>query len=408
MWESPTTAVEWLKSKGFTRTAASVEFAKCQFPRFETEQLGLNEMEGHVRYVALVLQLLNVLRPEIITRPVLADVRLFQGFSTSNLIYLTNNVILPKVKNKSADFLIRQIILIEQELAAPATHSVDSFFRHHRNRTAEILSKRSSLEAVNEFDHEFRSNQENMSKHPRTKLEIEKSDVIAKNLTNDPVVFMGLKAVPEHVMKSILVNGLVPLKYLNNRSIMRKAGTTLTLQNDRQANYLRRRFILDLPRTSAGNLNVYKLLQMANAHKSGPGVTTSGFHSTSGKPGYAAQYSQGSASSSPLRVSYNMCLGIRVTDKSFPLIIQDGIENWNRYHSEKKIVMAFSKESKNWKHDYESEILLGGATPASDFVYIGLAKVTAVLGMGMKIRGKKVKTKKMRHKDLPPMVSLYD
>ncbi len=248
MWESPATAITWLKNKGFTRTAASVEFAKCQFPRFETEQLGLNEMEGHVRYVALVLQLLNVLRPEIITRPVLADVRLFQGFSTSNLIYLTNNVIVPKVKNKSADFLIRQIILIEQELAAPATHSVDSFFKHHRNRTAEILSKRSSLEAVNEFDHEFRSNQDNMSEHPRTKLEIEKADVISKNLTNDPVVFMGLKAVPEHVMKSILVNGLVPLKYLNNRSIMRKAGTTLTLQNDRQANYLRRRFILDLPR----------------------------------------------------------------------------------------------------------------------------------------------------------------
>ncbi len=72
-----------------------------------------------------------------------------------------------------------------------------------------------------------------------------------------------------------------------------------------------------------------------------------------------------------------MGLAIKVTDCSYPLIIQDAIEAWNNGSDSRKVVMSFDKSNDNWKRDYESEILLGGCTPVDDFAYVGLAKVEA-------------------------------
>lgn len=407
MWESPTSAIQWLKSNGFTRTAASVEFANCQFPRFQTSDLSSDAHEGRVRYVALILQVLSVMRPEIITRAPLPDLEQVPIYNCGDIIYLSNNVILPKVKLRNRAYLLAQIRNTETALTTPYNESVAEYFAYHRHRTGEILANQRHSNPVATFKQLFEQNQREMAMHPRTDLTLTMSKIRGQNLNQDPVVFMGLKAVPENVVNSILINGLVPLRYLYDSGVMGKASSSLNMPNDRQANYLRRRFVLDLPRVPQNHLNVYKLLQMANAHKSGPGVTTSGFHSTSGKPDYAVEYSRGSASSSKTKESYNMGLAIRVTEQSYPLIIQDGIELWNKFNSE-KIVMAFSKDDKKWKHDYESEILLGGATPASDFLYIGLAKVKAKpLGNSLlgDISGFKKKSKKRRKKAKEPALT---
>ncbi|MBW3696705.1 hypothetical protein EK599_13455 [Vibrio sp. T187] len=404
MWESPSSAITWLKSNGFTRTAASVEYANCQFPRFQTSDLSTDAHEGRVRYVALVLQILSVMRPEIIIRPPLTDLQPGPLYSCSNIIYLSHNIILPQIKRRSRHYLLTQIQAAETALTSPYNDSVRQYFAYHRRRTGEILANQTAGTPVATFKNLFEANQREMANHPRTNLTITMSQIKGQNLRQDPVVFMGLKAVPENVVNSILINGLVPLRYLYDQEVMNKAKCNLNMPNDRQANYLRRRFALDLPRVPNNNLDVCMLLKMANAHKSGPGVTTSGFHSTSGKPDYAVEYSRGSAGSNINKVSYNMGLAIRVTPESYPLIIQDGIEQWNKYNEE-QIVMSFSKDDKKWKHDYESEILLGGATPASDFLYVGLARVTAkpIVGSFLgDISGgfKKKKRKKSKKKSL--------
>ena len=377
MWETPITAVSWLKKNSFSRTAASVEFANCQFPRFQFSDLGSTEAESHVRYAALILQILASLRPELVTRSIIPDVEQSHLLGCKDIIYLSHNLILPKVKTASFDFLFKQIMALESELVNPHEISIKRYFDNQRRRTAQILSTQSGSRKILEFQRLFEHNQGEMAAHPRTRLTMVQSTIYDYNTDSSPIVFMGLKAVPENVVRAILKNGLIPLRYLNNQRVMNMSSSALRCKNDRQSRYLRRRFVLDLPRTHGNQLDVFRLLQLADAHKMGPGVFTSGFHSTSGKPGYAVQYSRGSANSSIRRASYNMGLAIKVTDCSYPLIIQDAIEAWNNGSDSRKIVMSFNKSNDNWKRDYESEILLGGCTPVDDFAYVGLAKVEA-------------------------------
>ncbi|RSD30270.1 hypothetical protein [Vibrio pectenicida] len=386
MWESPATAISWLKKNNFSRTAASVEFANCPFPRFQVSDLGTTEAESHVRYAALILQILGTIRPELITRPILLDVEQSHLFGNRDIIYLSNNLILPKVKTKPFDFLFKQIMALESELVNPHERSVKRYFDNQRRRTAQILATQHQSREILEFKKLFDDNQNEMAAHPRTHLTRKQSKVYDYNAEGAPIVFMGMKAVPENVVNAILKNGLIPLRYLYNQQVMEMSSNTLRCKNDRQSKYLRRRFVLDLPRTNGNQLDVFQLLQLANAHKSGPGVSTSGFHSTSGKPSYAVEYSRGSASSTTRQASYNMGLAIKITPLTYPLIVQYAIETWNRGGDDRKIVMSYTKSDDNWKHDYESEILLGGCTPASDLVYVGLAKVEAK-AVGMQLGG---------------------
>ncbi|MFY2507469.1 hypothetical protein ACN3E9_04055 [Vibrio pectenicida] len=377
MWESPATAISWLKKNNFSRTAASVEFANCPFPRFQVSDLGTTEAKSHVRYAALILQILGTIRPELITRPILLDVEQSHLFGNRDIIYLSNNLILPKVKTKPFDFLFKQIMALESELVNPHERSVKRYFDNQRRRTAQILATQHQSREILEFQRLFDETQDRVAAHPRTHLTKVQSTVYNYNAEGAPIVFMGMKAVPENVVNAILKNGLIPLRYLKNQQIMDMSSSTLRCKNDRQSKYLRRRFVFDLPRTNRNQLDVYQLLRLANHHKSGPGVTTSGFHSTSGKPDYAVQYSNGSASGTMRQASYNMGLAIKVTPLTYPLIIQDAIETWNESDDDRKVVMSFQKNDPNWKRDYESEILLGGCTPVSDLVYVGLAKVEA-------------------------------
>lgn len=386
MWETPETALSWLKKNNFTRTAASVEFANCPFPQFQVSDLGTTEAESHVRYTALILQVLATMRPELITRPILLDVEQSHLIGCKDIIYLSNNLILPKVITKPFDFLFKQIMILESELVNPHERSVKRYFDNQRRRTAQILSTQNGCREILEFKRLFEDNQREMAAHPRTILTPEQSQVYDYNVEGAPIVFMGMKAVPENVVRAILKNGLIPLRYLYNQQVMEMSSNTLRCKNDRQSKYLRRRFVLDLPRTNGNQLDVFQLLQLANAHKAGPGVATSGFHSTSGKPDYAVEYSRGSAGSSLRQASYNMGLAIKITPQTYPLIIQDAIETWNHQNHDRTIVMSFKKDDANWKHDYESEILLGGCTPASDLVYVGLAKVEA-RPVGMQLGG---------------------
>jgi hypothetical protein len=193
------------------------------------------------------------------------------------------------------------------------------------------------------------------------------------------VVFMGLRTVPGTVAGAIYKNGLTALKYLSSAATVDEgyiAGNPHLGQRDGgQAAAFRTQFLQECRMYSKIDSRwvEFQMLQLANAHKSGPGVTVSGFHSTSGKPEYAAEYSDATGQIHG-KTYYNMGMAMEISDHCYPLSIEGGITDWNalppgdRYGKD-TIVMAYKKEDKAWKHDYESEILLGGATPPADFVY---------------------------------------
>jgi hypothetical protein len=225
------------------------------------------------------------------------------------------------------------------------------------------------------------------------------------------VVFMGLKTVPEPVAGAIHKYGLTALKYLSGAATVDVGYITNGPQpgqrDNGQAAAFRTRFLNDCQTISraADRWLEFQLLQLANAHKSGPGVTVSGFHSTSGKPEYAAEYTDGTGQMHG-RPCYNIGVAMEISDKCYPLSIEGGIKQWNALadqdrYGKPKIEMAFKKEDKDWHHDYESEILLGGATPPSDIVFFCCYSVTraataftATLGQGLlgKIASRKEKT----------------
>jgi hypothetical protein len=200
------------------------------------------------------------------------------------------------------------------------------------------------------------------------------------------VVFMGLKTVPEPVAGAIHKYGLTALKYLKDAAQVDQgyitAGPQPGQRDNRQAASFRVRFLTDCQTISrAGDRWLeFQLLQLANAHKSGPGVTVSGFHSTSGKPEYAAEYTDGTGEMHG-RPCYNIGVAMEISDSCCPLSIQGAIEQWNALANEDRygkpaIELAFKKEEVKWKHDYESEILLGGATPPADIVFFCCYTVT--------------------------------
>ena len=207
------------------------------------------------------------------------------------------------------------------------------------------------------------------------------------------VVFMGMKTVPEAVVGAIHKYGITALKYLHLADKV-DAGYAERIKgevsSDRQASTFRNKFLFELPwRThpsypTLGGLDEFRLLKIVNAHKTGD-TQNSGYHSTSGKPQYASEYSE--ASGQVLgKTEYNLGVAIELSDDCYPVVIQEALEHWNartpasRYGKE-TITMAFDKKAEGWERDYESEILLGGATAPSDFVYLGIWAVQrATLG----------------------------
>ena len=256
----------------------------------------------------------------------------------------------------------------------------DDYFDNQRKLVRKILGNNS--EAVVKFRDCMHNGQNDLANRPNANATLFYESPVkgVEQHKGKSIVFMGMKSLPENVAFAICVYGITAFKYLSKAPLVESFDTTAPPKSDKtKANGFRAQFKGDR-HFRDGGLDEFELLNLANAHKSGPGVITSGYHSTSGKPEYAAEYSVGGAQKKGA-TGYNLGVAIAISDECYPLIIQNGIETWNeksdddRGGKDKKITMAFAKEEKAWERDYESEILLGGASPSTDFAYIGLWKV---------------------------------
>lgn len=258
-------------------------------------------------------------------------------------------------------------------------HDADSYYRHQRNVVRKQLG--SNWSDVEKFDKEFEKIQEYIA--GRSGIECERVFRQFKKRASGTYVFMGMKGLSASIARAIQDNGIVALRFLE-----KKTGLTDTPRHDdilvdaHSNSGVRAKLKALYPGLSA-TLDEFALLQACNAHKSGPGVDKSGFHSTSGKPDYAAQYSDGSAELFD-QDYYNLGVAISVSENCLPVMIAYAIQSWNERHTkDKHIEMAFEKtpqvsegQTVNLtKRDYESEILLGGASTAGDFGYLGLWRV---------------------------------
>jgi hypothetical protein len=260
----------------------------------------------------------------------------------------------------------------------------EAFFRGQRRIVREILGPGAGR--IDAFKMKMHDEHKTIGEREGISAELIYEEERKPSSPGASIVFMGMKTVPAEVAGAIQMYGITALKYLASAQQVPatyvKAMST-GAKNPAQATAMRRAFIRDRERRvhpRGAGLDVFKLLQLANSHKSGPGVSTSGFHSTSGKPEYASEYADASGQVVG-KYYYNLGAAMEITDQCYPLVIQQTIEHWNslsqtdRYNNP-QITMAFSKKDENWKRDYESEILLGGATPSTDFVYFCLWEIT--------------------------------
>ena len=185
--------------------------------------------------------------------------------------------------------------------------------------------------------------------------------------SDDPLVFMCFKTLPVGVKADIIRFGIFAEKFRKYGAegcmrpffVQQKGGHWV--MDCTPAIAARKIFLRSLV-AKRGGLTKY-ITSVANAHKSGS-TDTSGFHSTTLKPDYAVSpYSLGY----PMKVGdkmYNMAAAIKITKHCFPVIVYDAVKSWNQSNPTEKMKLAFKK--KGLKSDWESEILLGGATPPTD------------------------------------------
>lgn len=279
---------------------------------------------------------------------------------------------------------IHQVIGVNGlEIMEALPPSFEEYFRHQRSVVRKALGV--GLQKVEEFKNYMTEGHKNINSRPGITAELAYEEQKQPSNPNASVVFMGLKTVPATIAGAIQKYGITAQKYLNEAKQVDEEyinRMSKTEKDASQATAVRIKFRQDREvRATSGTagLDEFKLLQLANAHKSGPGVYTSGFHSTSGKPSYASEYSDASGQVIG-KAYYNFGAAIEITDECYPLVIQEAIEHWNglgpgHRYNQPQIEMAFQKEEATWKRDYESEILLGGATLPTDFVYLCIWKI---------------------------------
>jgi hypothetical protein len=299
-----------------------------------------------------------------------------------------------KLKNGQAGVFLKKLPFDKAEVAVeplPAgvmfprpdlklhTHDADSYYRHQRNVVRKQLG--SNWSDVEKFDQEFEKIQNYIA--GRSGIECERVFRQFKKRASGSYVFMGMKGLTASVARAIQDNGIVALRFLEKKTGLTDTPRRDDVLVDTHGNSGVRAKLKALYPGISASLDEFALLQACNAHKSGPGVDKSGFHSTSGKPDYAAQYSDGSAELFD-QDYYNLGVAISVSENSLPVMIAYAIQSWNERHTkDKHIEMAFEKtpqvsegQTVNLtKRDYESEILLGGASTAGDFGYLGLWRV---------------------------------
>jgi len=261
--------------------------------------------------------------------------------------------------------------------------SFDEYFKRQRQVARQALGP--GAHKVDEFKKHMTDGHINIRSRPGISAELVYEEQKPPSNPNASVVFMGLKTVPAEIAGAIQKYGITAQKYLDKAKKVPEEyiGQMSVAEKDcAQAKEVRIQFKQDRElKVGLGvtGIDDFKLLQLANAHKSGPGVYTSGFHSTSGKASYASEYSDASGQVIG-KAYYNFGAAIEITDDCYPLVIQEAIEQWNSLwansrDNQPRIEMSFQKEEKTWKRDYESEILLGGATLPTDFVYLCVWKV---------------------------------
>lgn len=250
-------------------------------------------------------------------------------------------------------FFDRQRAVVRQSLGANA-HRVEEF-KSHLHKGHKLIAGRGNVTVRPVFEE---------ARDPST--------------PGASVVFMGMKTISAEIVCAIYKYGLTALKYLKLAPPAAFGVDDIPTQTKDagHAAAMRAKFLLDTPALAppARGLDEYKLLKIANAHKSGD-TENSGLHSTSGKPDYASEYSEASGQTFG-KEFYNFGVAIEITNACYPIVIQDGIERWNKFNPTNTIQMAFAKKEETWKRDYESEIMLGGGTPSTDFVYFGVWGVT--------------------------------
>lgn len=262
--------------------------------------------------------------------------------------------------------------------------AVDDYFALQRRIVRQALGP--GAQKVASFKQHMHSGHEAIRNRRDIAVRLVYEEERPPTVPNASVVFMGMKTIPAEVAGAIQKYGITALKYLEGAATVPASYITAMsagAKDPNQANEMRRRFVQERERRihpQVTGLDEFRLLQLANAHKSGPGVSTSGFHSTSGKPSYASEYADASGQVIG-KPYYNLGAAIEITDQCYPLVIQQAIEHWNQLSNKDRygnlpITMAFAKTDESWKRDYESEILLGGATLPTDFVYFGLWEVT--------------------------------
>lgn len=379
--------VQWLRNQGYVKLAGLLD---KQLP-FATDDPGLQAAgfnPPQLYHAAIMLQSMYFESASPLNSPPLPpDVKPSMLGNNVALGRHENSIMMRQLRIRSSyqglmDYLRRE----ERLLLNPGSSGIDAFFDRQRQIVRQTIGAGHPAK-VDEFKKCMDTGQGNLAKQPNANATLFHEERKAPSNPNASIVFMGMKSLKESVAFAIVKYGITALKFLAHAPSGPEDFKQCAAKDPTHARNMRTRLVSELPRKGTA-LDEFKLLQLANAHKSGPGVSTSGFHSTSGKPSYAAEYSVGPAQK-PGDTCYNLGVAIEVTDGCYPLVIQEAIEGWNKHRADEsnKIVMAFSKDDPAWKRDFESEILLGGASPSVDFVYLCLWKVTWPANTGVRFGG---------------------